>query len=379
MQAIGSDRYLTRQELVAAVGDSPALEHAWDVYQRGFGGYCETGADPLWSRLSNPARDLGTLTLDQDQSVVVLGTGPSAAVALPALREVRARVHVITSPRGAEWLAGHGLTPDLVVVEHQSPLDAHLSVRHLSDIGRNPLSDVPLVAAEARTPAVLLAGVPQDRLFVPAGVPTWGLWPATAVAMAAQAGAARIGLLGVDLGTTACPDPAYAPLSDLLGLLAQMTTAATLDYGTAGARKPGWVPGDLECCTAARPRSPLSVRRAPAPSAARRYADLVAAGRRLSPRLERARHILRLALTARAGQAAPDLADLATELLAWGDDPQCRVDLQDSMGVTLLPRLWRTGIDVSLGAALWRPLMLATHELTGQADRLDARLRRDAA
>lgn len=379
VQAIGSDRYLTREEAGAATGAHPLFECAWTLYQSAFGGYCETAADPLWWRLSSPVRDTGTLSLEAGQTVVVVGNGPSARAAVPALRELRTRLVLVTSPRGTEWLAGVGLTPDLVVVEHQTALDAHLSVRHLSDIGRNPIADAPLVAVDARTPAALVAGVPQDRLFVPAALPTWGLWPATAVALAAQAGAARIALLGVDLGTAARPDPAFAPLAGLLGLLADATDAVTVDCGPEGARKPGWTPSTLAACAGDGGAAALAVRRASAAPVALRYADLAEAGRRLAPYLDRARQMLPVALAARAGRTVPRLDDLVSELLSWGDDPRCRVDIQESMGVTCLPRLWRTGIDRSLGAALWRPVMLATHELAGQADRLDALMRREAA
>lgn len=376
--AIGSDRYLTREELVVATGDHPAIGDAWGVYQNAFGGYCETGVDPLWSRLTNPIRDTGALRCAPGESVVVVGTGPSALAGLPVLREIRARVHLFTSPRGAEWLAGHGVTPDLVLVEHQTALDAHHAVRHLSDIGRNPIAGAPLVAADWRTPGALLAGVAQERVFVPEAMPTWGLWPATAVALAAQAGAARVGLLGIDLGTAAAADPAYAPLSALLGLLSRACNTTMLDCG-GGARKPGWAAAAVGDCAADHPRANLVVGRSPAPSCARRYADAVQAGRRLSPQIARARQILRLALAARAGHPAPGLVDAASELLSWGDDPQRRVDLQESMGLTFLPRLWRTRIDSALGAAIWRPVMLATHELVGQADRFDALVRREAA
>ena len=33
---------------------------------------------------------------------------------------------------------------------------------------------------------------------------------------------------------------------------------------------------------------------------------------------------------------------------------------------------WRLGIDLSLGSALWRPVLLATHEIVGQASALAA-------
>ena len=57
-------------------------------------------------------------------------------------------------------------------------------------------------------------------------------------------------------------------------------------------------------------------------------------------------------------------------MMAWRDDTRARVLLQECLGVAFLPRLWRIGVDGSLGAALWRPVMLATHELVKQAHAL---------
>lgn len=152
-----------------------------------------------------------------------------------------------------------------------------------------------------------------------------------------------------------------------------------VDCGVGGAPKPGWTAASVGACAADRPRARLMVRREPAPSCARRHAAAVEAAHRLSPCIARARHMLRAALAARAGRPVPELAAAAAELLSWGDDPQRRIDLQQSMGLTFLPRLWRTGIALTLGAAIWRPVMLATHELAGQADRLEVLLRREAA
>jgi hypothetical protein len=56
-----------------------------------------------------------------------------------------------------------------------------------------------------------------------------------------------------------------------------------------------------------------------------------------------------------------------------------RTCIQDGLGVSFLPRLWRTGVDLSLGRSLWRPVVLAMHELVGQAKRLDALTKRMAA
>ncbi len=379
VHAIGSDRYLTASELGPVVGRSDAVGRAWTLYQRRFGGYCETGVDSQWWGVTNPVRDTGTLAMDAGQTVIVLGTGPSADRALPALRAVRDRVLVFTSPRGAEWMRGHGLTPDLVLVEHRTALDAHHAARHLVDLGSNPIADAPLVAVEWRTPPALLAGVEVDRLFVPDALPTWGLWPATAVAMAAQAGAARIGLVGIDLGTADQPDAGFAPMRELLELLGGVCGAEVFDAGVGGAVKAGWQAGALESFAPGQARSPLVVTRHRAPSREQRHAGLVTARRRMRPQVEHARRILGLAMAARAGRPVRGLQDAARDLLVWGQDPEIRVDLQEAMGLAFLPRLWRIGIDLGLGPALWRPLMLAAHELVGQAERLESRIRREAA
>jgi hypothetical protein len=56
--------------------------------------------------------------------------------------------------------------------------------------------------------------------------------------------------------------------------------------------------------------------------------------------------------------------------MAWSGDVRRRQFAQECLGLSFLPRLWRSGIDASLGHAVWRPLMLATHELVRQADAL---------
>lgn len=380
LQAIGSDRHLTRTELVGGAGDHAHLTRAWSLYQQSFGGFCETGLDPQFHRLAHPAQSAGSLALDASDPVLVVGTGPSTLQALPALARVKDRLWLFTSPRGAELLASHGLAPDLILIEHRTALDAQHSARHLLDAGRGPLEVAPLVAADWRTPAALLGGVMPARVFVPDPLPTWGLWPATAAAMAVNAGAARIGLLGVDLGTTDLPDPAFAPLRLLLGLIVDLSGAAAVDCGPTGARKPGWSVGSLESLASDHPVGALGVERRAAPTPEERRACARHGLRRISKLVTRARHILAMALRIRAGAA--DVRGLeagARDLLEWGLDRQTRIDLQEVLGLGFLPRFWRTGIDLSLGPLLWRPLVLATHEMVGQADRLSAIVRKAAA
>jgi hypothetical protein len=378
-RAIGTDRYLSSDELHAAVGEHPHTSEAWSLYRTGFDGFCETRLDPQWHRLAHPARTAGRLESMRGEPVIVCGTGPSSFSALKTVARLRDRVRLFTSPRGAEVLAAHGVVPDLVLVENRTAIDAHHSARHLRDAGVDPLRLAPLVAAEWRTPRALMAGVSSDRLFVPDPLPTWGPWPATAVALAADAGAARIGLLGIDLGTTGQPDPAFAPLARLLGLLARLMSSDAIDCGAAGARKRGWKVERLEAMATVGALSPLRVHRTPVSSIDDRISQARQTGMRIAPIVDRARELLALGLRARAGEKVTGLEDAARELLSWSTDIGARIDLQEGLGLSFLPRLWRADIDRTLGPALWRPIVLATHELVGQAERLNAATKRIAA
>jgi hypothetical protein len=296
------------------------------------------------------------------------------------LRSVRDRVRVFTSPRGAELLATHGLVPDLVLVEHRTALDAHHSARHVHDGGSDVLAAAPLVAAEWRTPASLLARVRPDRLFVPDTWPTWGMWPATAVALATESGAARIALLGIDLGTAEQPDPVFEPLAMLLSLLARLVPRQMFDCGAGGAPKDGWAPAAIDELASSTALPPLDITRRLAPTADTRRAVASDAVVRLLPVVERAREVLALALAARAGAVdIVELREAAAELFSWQQDRQVRLDLQETLGLSFLPRLWRYGMDLSLGPALWRPLTLAAHELVNQSNQLAAAVGQAAA
>jgi hypothetical protein len=312
--------------------------------------------------------------------VIVVGNGPSACRQMPALRRVRDRVRLFTSPRGADLLASHALVPDLVLVEHRTALDAHHSARHVHDGGFDALATAPLVAADWRTPVSLVARVRPDRLFVPEVWPTWGLWPATAVALAADAGAGRIALLGVDLGTAEQPEPAFEPLATLLCLLARLLPGQTFDCGTGGAVKEGWPVRPIDELAAAATLRPLEIVRREAPTVEARATQAAEALERLAPVIARAQDILTLALSGRAGK--PDITALrenAADMFSWQRDRHVRLDLQETLGLSFLPRLWRGGIDLALGPALWRPVMLAAHELVNQANHLTAELGRAAA
>ncbi len=51
--------------------------------------------------------------------------------------------------------------------------------------------------------------------------------------------------------------------------------------------------------------------------------------------------------------------------------------LQDGLGLSFLPRFWRSKPDAAIGSRLWRPAAMAAHELLQQHRALDERLRRN--
>jgi hypothetical protein len=384
-RAIGSDSCLTRAELSLVATPHARADAAWEIYRHHFRSFTGSTLDPQFHRLAHPATLTGEIHVSHDETVIVVGTGPSLARHIDTLKRVRHHVRVFTSPRGAERLLTHGITPDLVLIEHQTALDAHHSARHLGDASTNALARCPLVAADWRTPPAMIANLAPSSLFVPASLPTWGLWPATAVAMAAEAGASRLALIGIDLGTSEQPDPAHAPLLALIELLASLVpfdslrslragTLATVDCGSGGARKRGWQPVALEDIADRPTNWGLETRLIPAPRLEERSHQAAIALEQIALVIERAAQLRSVALRGRAtGDVSPaSLRDGMAEALAWGQDRQLRVALQESLGVAFLPRFWRIGVDLSLGSALWRPLLLATDELTAQADVLRA-------
>jgi hypothetical protein len=171
------------------------------------------------------------------------------------------------------------------------------------------------------------------------------MWPATAVALAADAGAARIGLLGIDLGTTDRPDPAFASLCGLLDVVRRFVPADAIDCGAPGARKPGWEVKALDVLALDRVLAPLAIRSRLAPSRDERFNTTRELRRRLEPVIHRARRILTIALQARNGGGSHRLEESVDELLGWCGDRSCRLDLQEGLGLSFLPRLWRIGID----------------------------------
>jgi hypothetical protein len=191
--------------------------------------------------------------------------------------------------------------------------------------------------------------------------------------MALDGGASRVSLLGIDLGTASAADPVHAPLRAMLQLLAWLSPVAVLDCGAGGARKRGWQPADLAAAVGARPGGACEVVFDEAPDPGERVAQACADLVALSPILERARELLEIGVPARthpAGASVSRLRDGVTEMLAWGRNARTRILLQEGLGLAFLPRFWRSGIDLTLETALWRPLLLASHELVGQAHAL---------
>lgn len=379
---IGRDHALHAAELGPHDAEAAAIvEPMWTLYERHWRRFCGTRLDPLGATLEQPARLTGAVHADRGAAVVVAGTGPSLVTQLPALRRVRAGLHLVTSPRGAAVLAAHGLVPDLVLVEHQSVLDAQFSVGDLAHRPDDSLRQAPLVAADARTPAALLRGIASDRLFVPDPMPTWGLWPATAVALAVLGNAGAIGLVGIDLGAAEAPDPLQAPLREVLSLLASCTATPCVDLGRGGAAKAGWAPGDVAALAGAHAVKPLRLEARPWRSSVERAAQLASALERVTPLVQQAAETLELAEAVRDGRdSAPvrgRLGDGLERLLAASASKTVRVDVQDALGATFLPRLWRTPVSLDLGAGVWRPAVLACHELVLQ--HLALRRRMEAA
>lgn len=379
---IGSDRFLTLDELAAhrpsdATGSGArtaavGATEAWALYHDCFDRFCETTLDPQFHRLSHPAAQVGSIHLDRSEPILIVGTGPSLERHVADLARVRNRLRIFTSPRGIDLLARHGLDADLVLVEHRTALDAHHSGRTVLDGAETLKATRAFVATEWRTPANLVATIDRQRLFVPEQLPTWGLWPATLAATAVASGATRVGLLGVDLGTAARPNQTFAPLIRLLSWIACATSVTAIDCGTGGAGKVGWVRGRLDDLAGGTELRPMICERREAPSSDYRRALAFAGVSGLAGHIAVAKRALDTALRARAGDV--DVAALRrhlSEMLSWRMDPDVRASIQETLGVSFLPRLWRLTTDpASLDESAWRPVLLAAHEFVTQSERL---------
>lgn len=359
-----------------------ALPRMWAAYERHWRGYCGSRLDPQFWHLEHPDRPTGAVRAADRAPIVVVGTGPSLHAALPELRRVRAGVHLFTSPRGADALADAGMVPDLVLVEHQTALDAHFSTRDLAHRGSGSLARVPLIAVEARTPPAFLHAVSPERIFIPDPLPTWGLWPATAVAMALMSGTRAVGLLGIDLGTRERPDPSQAPLRDALVLLAAHTDVACMDLGSMGAAKPHWFAATAGLIASHGPARPLMLDARPGRPLGDRLAHAASVYHHLAPFVAETRAALGAAVRMREGRRSADtrarMKAGLDRLMAAAASRSMRVDLQDTLGLSFLPRLWRTPPDPTIGPQLWRPVALAANEIVRQHESLGRRLERAA-
>jgi hypothetical protein len=377
--AIGSDQYLSPAEVKAAAGPHAELDAAWRLYLDQFGGFCGSRLDPHFARHTNPTRQLGTLRVEAGTTAVVVGTGVSLELRLSTLRQLRSQLVVITSPEGAERLAVNGLIPDVVVIDPPTVFDAHApQIVPMSASRRSAVMRSPLVAASPRTPGDLLYGVSNQKLFVPDPLPTWGLWPATAVALAMAAGAERVGLLGIDLGGPTGTERRHWPLAGVLSLLSWIGGTVCVDCGPEGGRKSNWPVTPLgELATGRRAVSPV-VERRPWCTQDERFDDDQRRVRNIEPVIKRARALFDLGMRAQSGERWPDAAraieEATAEIISWKNDPSLRVVLQDTLGLSMLPKLWRSGVDMQNGFELWRPVVLAMHELVHQTEKLESRL-----
>jgi hypothetical protein len=363
-RAIGDDRYVTPGELPPESGD--AGRALWEVYDRHFGRFTGAGLDPAFARFVRADVPFGQPRFSPGWPVIVAGGGPGLDAAAADLRAVRPRVLVVSDPAGAAELERHGLTPDLVLVERGPG-------------GRNdvPCGETPLLGSRAALliePSAPLAaferGAGVRRLA--RDLPSWGVWPATAVAVALRGGATR--LVTVGLGGTVDADE-RARTDALLSALALHCSAECLEVAPPSGRAGWWpvswpnvVPVDAPGSAALtwQDAGDTTLLRAEAER------DLLF----LAPLLPHAREALTLARRARAGEAVSsrDLCRAIEMLLVWGADPSIRWALHRALGLTFLPRLWRTGVSMAAPQRLWRPLVLALHELLEQADRFESRL-----
>jgi len=363
-RAIGDDRYVTPGELPPESGEAG---HAlWEVYDRHFARFTGAGLDPGFARFLRADVPFGQPRFPAGSPVVVAGAGPGLDAVADDLRAVRARVIVVTNPSGAAALQRHAISPDLVIIEREpggrddAPGAESLALGHQSALLIEPAA--PIAAFERGASVRRLA---RD-------LPSWGVWAATAVAIALRGGATRLVTLGLD----GRADADERERSDaLLSALAIHSEAECLEVGPQSGRA-GWASGSWSTVV------PID---APG-SAALTWHDLGGAALLraeaerdllfLAPLLPHARQALALARRARSGEpvGSRDLCRAIEMILVWGADPSIRWTLQRALGLTFLPRLWRTGVSMASPQRLWRPIILALHELLEQADRFESRL-----
>ena len=373
-QQIGSDDHVTVDDVTAADSVSGFRQKAWAAYTEHFNAFTGVHLDPLFHRIDN--RRLPSGKLDEiGRPVLVVGTGPSLYRSVEDLRRIREHIFIFTSLRGADELERFGIVPDLIVVEHSSPLEAELTSRNLSIRSLEAVQGrTPWIACEERTPPDTIRNLNNGKLFIQESCHGWGFWPLTAVSMAIQGGAEKIGLLGIDLGSQGNPDPVFAPLRTVLGLVADCSSAKLQDCGGDGADKPGWEKCTLADFTEApssdlRSQATLEVRLRPRHASNHEERELLD---KLEPLLEQARQGLTIALQSRDaqdGRSDSELKAWIETMLGWKHDPELRRALQSGLGLSFLPRFWRSGIAIEEGH-LWRPIILAFSEILFQSEEL---------
>jgi len=363
-RAIGEDRYVSPGELPPEAGDAG---HAlWEVYDRHFGRFTGVRLDPAFARFGRADVAFGQPTFPAGTPVVVAGGGAGLDAAAADLRASRGRILVVTAPAGAAALERHGITADLVIVEREPggreerPGTEPLVIGSGTALLIDP--SAPIAAFERAAATRRLA---RD-------LPSWGVWPATAVAVALRGGATR--LVGVGLGGATAGDDAVR-CDALLAALAAHSQAECLELGGRATRGGWWpaswpnvVPDDAPASAA------LGWCETGGPDLLRVEAERDL--HFLAPLLPHAREALALARRARTGHAVAsrELTRAVEMLLVWGADPSVRWALQRALGLTFLPRLWRSGVSMAAPQRLWRPIVLALHELVEQADRFESRL-----
>jgi glycosyltransferase involved in cell wall biosynthesis len=364
---VGGDRYLSHAELPAEA--AAATRTIWEIYDRLFGRFTGAGLDPLFHRFAHPpARRLAAPAFPRGVPMVIAGAGASLESSIDELRRIRDRVLLVSSWRGALTLQSHGMHADLVLVEQPNVFDAQAAAddRRFSEPAR--LHPFTKVLAQPAAPPDLLKDLDADACRLATGLPTWGLWPATMTALALEANVPAIGLV---------LDPPQPPLLALLELLAQAAPGACRDCVAGTPAKRGWTRTSLQSFAEIWAAQPSNVQeltwRHERPNALllEEARHDLATMRTLLPDAHEA---LAVALQARAGNVPRDrsLTRAIELMLAWGADPHLRTVLQRGLGLSFLPRFWRTGIRIGHDPQLWRPLVLALHELTTQADRLIA-------
>ena len=229
-RAIGDDRYVTPDELPPESGD--AGRALWEVYDRHFGRFTGAGLDPAFARFVRTDVPFGLPRFPAGSPVVVAGGGPGLDAVASDLRAVRGRVLLVTDPTGAAALQRHALTPDLVIVERQprgredAPIGESLLLGSRAALLIEP--SAPIAAFERSAGIRRLA---RD-------LPSWGVWPATAAAVALRGGATRLITLGLD-GTTDADERARTDA--LLSALAVHSAPDCLEVGPQSGRA-GWWP-----------------------------------------------------------------------------------------------------------------------------------------